>query len=463
MKTLLHAVLLLAGLALALPAEAADKKKNVLFIVSDDLCCHLGCYGDGLVQSPNIDRLAKKGVRFERSYCQYPLCNPSRASFMTGLRPDTTKVQENATHFRKVDPSIVTMPQTFKNNGYFAARVGKLYHYGVPGQIGTDGLDDKASWDQVVNPKGRDKIEEKKIFSLVPGSFGGTLSWLQMEGTDLEQTDGIGATEAIKLIEANKDKPFFLAVGFYRPHTPFVATKPFFDKYPLERIPIEKVPPGHRDGVPELAFASQKKEQLKMDDKLKKECRQAYHASTSLMDAQVGRLLDALEKNGLADNTIVVFTSDHGYHLGEHGLWQKMSVFENSARVPLIIYDPSARGNGQPCARTVELIDLHPTLADLCGLQAPKQVEGKSLKPLLENPKAAWDKPAFTQVRHRKSLGRSVRTERYRFTMWGDDGKEGIQLYDYQTDPEENKNLASDPKHADTVKEMKALIQKGLK
>jgi uncharacterized sulfatase len=453
-----------AVLVASVPAAAQDQKRyNVLFIVSDDLNNRLGCYGDPTVKSPNIDRLAQKGVRFDRAYCQFPLCNPSRASFLTGLRPDSSGVLENQTHFRKNHPDLVTLSMLFLNNGYVVFRVGKLFHYGVPGQIGTDGLDDKMSWDLVVNPIGRDKTEEKKIFSLIPGQYGATLSWLAADGTDQEQTDGIGATEAIKLLEKNKDKSFFLAVGFYRPHTPYVAPKRWFDMYPADRMQPAKVPANHRDGFPPHAFGSAKKEQDSMTDQQRREALQAYHASTSFMDAQVGRLLDALDRLGLADRTIVVFISDHGYHLGEHGLWQKMSLFENSARVPMIIFVPGARGNGQPCGRTVELIDLYPTLADVCGLKTPAHPEGKSVRPLLENPKGEWNRPAFTQVTRGKGvMGRSIRTERYRYTEW-DGGKAGTQLHDYEKDPQENKNLASAPEYAATIRELQALLRKGNK
>jgi len=464
MKPLTGIIVLAAALALAGDVHAQESAKpNVLFIVSDDLCNRLGCYGDPLVKSPNLDKLAKKGVRFDRAYCQFPLCNPSRASFLTGLRPDNTKVYENSTQFRKNVPEVVTLPQTFKKAGYFVARVGKLYHYGVPGQIGTDGLDDKPSWDQVVNPKGRDKAEEEKIFSLTKGQFGGTLSWLAADGTDEEQTDGIGAAEAIKLLEKHKDKPFFLAVGFYRPHTPYVAPKKYFEMYPTDKVQLAQVPAKHKDNVPAPAFGSAKKEQDAMTDQQRREALQAYHGATTFMDAQVGKLLDALERLKLADNTIVVFFSDHGYHLGEHGLWQKMSLFEESARVPLLLYAPKAKGNGQACGRTVELVDLHPTLADLCGLPAPAKLDGKSVKPLLENTKAEWAKPAYTQVtRGKQVMGRTVRTERWRYTEW-DEGKQGAQLYDHDNDPKEYTNLANDPKHAETVKQMQQLLREGPK
>lgn len=461
---------LLAFFLLGMSASAAEQRMNVLFVVSDDLNNALGCYGHPVVKSPNIDRIAKQGVRFDRAYCQFPLCNPSRASFLTGLRPDTTGVHENATYFRKNVPDAVSIGQSFQKAGYSVARVGKLYHYGVPTQIGTDGLDDPPTWQKVVNPKGRDKDDEDKIFSLTPGSYGGSLSWLAAEGTDEEQTDGIGAAEAIKLLEANKEKPFFLAVGFYRPHTPYVAPKKWFEGYPLGKIALPLVPDDIKQRHPAPAFGSHKKDQEKLTDDLRRQAIQAYHASTSFMDAQVGKLLDALDRLKLADKTIVVFIADHGYHLGEKGLWQKRSLFEPSARVPFLIYDPRAKANGQACGRTVELIDLHPTLADLCGLPTPAACEGRSVRPLLNNVKAEWSKPALTQVsrgaetpanerKEKAFMGYSLRTERFRYTEW-DDGKKGVELYDYDNDPQETKNLASDPQHANVVAELKAALLK---
>jgi uncharacterized sulfatase len=402
---------LAAFCTLALSATAAEKL-NVLHLVSDDLCARLGCYGDPLVKSPNIDRLAARGVRFERAYCQFPLCNPSRASFMTGLRPDTTKVFENATQFRANVPAAVSLPQSFQKAGYSVARVGKLYHYGVPTQIGTDGLDDPVSWEKAVNPRGRDiddigmievlKMgEDRKAITVKAKELketGGTLSWLAAEGADADQTDGKGAAAAIALLEerAKETKPFYLAVGFYRPHTPYVAPKAWFAMYPPEKIKLPKIPANLTELFPAPALGTHRPAELMMSDDLKRLALQAYHASTSFMDARVGEVLDALERLKLADKTVVIFHSDHGYHLGEKNLWQKMSIFEESARVPLIIAMPGARG--AVCRRTVELVDLHKTLADLCGIAADAKTEGYSLRPLVENPNAQWEHAAFSQV-----------------------------------------------------------------
>jgi uncharacterized sulfatase len=449
---------------------------NVLLIVSDDLTNNaLGCYGAPYA-TPNIDALARRGVRFDRAYCQFPLCNPSRASFLTGLRPDTLRVYENSTQFRQNVPDAQSLPQTFRKAGYTVMRVGKLYHYGVPAQIGTDGLDDPASWERTFNPRGRDKDDEDLIYTLNPkakgaGRFGATLSWLAAEGTDAEQTDGKIALEISRLLRQNAGHPFFLACGFFRPHTPYVAPKAYFERHPTDKISLPNVPPNHRQSAPAAAFGSAKKEQDEMTDDLRRQAIQAYRASASFMDAQLGIVMKTLDELKLADKTIVVFISDHGYHLGEHGLWQKMSLFENSTRVPLIIHDPRQAGEGRVCARTVELVDLHATLADLCGLDAPR-TDGVSLKPLLQDPDHAWDRPAFTQVSRgtpimtgqtKKAgspwfMGRSVRSGRYRYVEW-DGGKKGVQLYDYETDPGELKNLAEDPSLAPVRERLAALLK----
>jgi choline-sulfatase len=462
---------ILCALALALSAAplmaAAPAKPNVLFIISDDLNCDLGCYGHSLVQSPNIDRLAQRGVRFEHAYCQFPLCNPSRASLLTGLYPTQTGVLENQTHFRKKQPDVVTLGQLFQQHGYFVARVGKLYHYGVPLQIGTDGLDDKPSWQQVVNPRGVDFTKLDQVHTLQKGQYGGTLSWLNLKSQDEEHTDGHGATAAIKLLEehhpAKTGKPFFLAVGFYRPHTPYVAPSHYFDLYPREKIepPMERE--GDRDDIPPAAiFDRPHQRELTVDQR--KEIIQAYYASISLMDAQVGRVLDALDRLQLEDNTIVVFMSDHGYHLGQHGMWQKRSLFEGSARVPLLIARPGEKNAGKTTKAMAELVDIYPTLADLCDLRAPQHPAGTSLRAALDDVhkpgKAAALTMTYSERRHKGQLflGHSVRTPRYRYTEWHR-GEQGVELYDYQQDPDEYTNLARDEKHADVVREMKSLLE----
>ncbi len=416
------------------------------------------------MKSPNIDRLAKQGVRFERAYCQFPLCSPSRASLMTGLRPNTTRVFDLQYHFRQGLPDVVTLSQLFGKSGYYSARVGKIYHYGNPGQIGTSGLDDPASWQEFYNPAGRDKtVLEQDVIRYTGkkgGSLGAAMAYLDdRPGKDEEHTDGKVATQAIALLEKHKAEPFFLAVGFYRPHCPWITPGGYFDKYSLDQMELPEIAPGFKDSVPAPALASTKPwPNQGLTPEQARECKLAYYASISFVDAQIGRVLDALDRLGLRENTLVVFWSDHGYHLGEHGLWFKQSCFEESARVPLIIAPPGSKNAGKVCARTVELVDLYPTIADYAGLTPPKNLEGVSLRPLLENPDAEWKRPAFTQVQRGGFPGHSVRTERWRYTEW-DFAEKGAELYDHSADPQELKNLAADPRHAATSAEMKALLK----
>lgn len=458
-------LLILAGIALSCTAGTPEDKPklNVLFIAVDDMNNDLGCYGHPLVQSPNIDRLAKRGVKFDRAYCQFPLCSPSRSSLMTGLRPSNTKVYNLTYHFRNGLPDVVTLSQLFKNHGAKATRIGKIYHYGNPGDIGTSGLDDPASWSQFFNPAGRDKTTlEPEILNYTPKRGLGSAMCLlnDKEGRDEDHTDGKVATEAIKQLEGRGDQPFFLAVGFYKPHCPYIAPKKYFDFYPLDRIQVPEVKAEDVKGVPKPALASTVPwPNFGVTHDQARECKQAYYAAISFVDAQIGRVLDTMDRLKLWDTTVVVFWSDHGYHLGEHGLWMKQSLFEGSARVPMIMVAPGMKGGGRASSRPVELLDLYPTLADYAGLEAPKNLEGASLRPLLDDPSAAWDRAAYTQVERNGFAGCSVRTERWRYIEW-DEGKKGAELYDEEKDPEEKVNLIDDAAQKDVLAELKAKVTK---
>jgi iduronate 2-sulfatase len=452
-------------LLVASPSFAGEsRKKNVLFIAADDLNINLGCYGHPLVKSPNVDRLAKMGVTFKKAYCQYPLCNPSRASIMTGMRPDATKVYDNAVHFRKISPNVLTLAQLFRQAGYYVVRVGKIFHYGVPGQIGTSGLDDPVSWDKFVNPTGRDRKEEDLLKNYTPKiQIGAALSFFADDGKDSEHTDGKVAEEAIKILRQSKEekKAFFLAVGFYRPHVPWIAPKKYFDMYGMDKIKMPAEPANARAKVPNLAFTVTPPN-YGLTDEACRECIRAYYASTTFMDTQLGLILDELQKLGLMEDTIIVFWGDHGWLLGQHGLWQKLSLFEESAQVPLLIAAPGSKAAGKSCERLAELIDVYPTLADLCGLEIPKNVDGKSLKRFLDDPTVAGKKAACTQVTRgggKKGpaiMGRSIRTERWRYTEWG---KQGAELYDHEADPREHKNLADDADFAKVVQDLRKLLR----
>ncbi len=444
------------------------RKRNVLFIATDDLNNCMGTYGHSIVKTPNIDRLARNGVRFDRAYCQFPLCSPSRTSLMTGLGPDTTKVYELQTHFRTVLPDVMTIGQAFQKNGYFSGRVGKIFHYGNPGQIGTDGLDDKATWNQAVNPAGIDKLEEEpKLTNYTPSrGLGAAISFYASPAGDAEHTDGKVADQVIRMLEARKDEPFFIGAGFYKPHVPWIAPKKYFDMYPLESIDVRPFDEAELSIAPEPAYFT-KPANWGMTADQRREAIRGYYATISFVDAQIGKVLDALERLKLADNTTIVFWSDHGYNLGEHGQWMKQSLFEWSARMPLIVAGAGVEARGRSSSRTVELLDLYPTLVELCGLKGtPANLHGRSLLPLLKNPAITWTKPAITQVRRGQAAnavdGHSLRNERYRYTFWAG-GELGEELYDYETDPKELRNLASDAKHGVVKTRLKSQLQEILR
>ncbi|MGH9846440.1 MAG: sulfatase [Blastocatellia bacterium] len=442
------------------PVREPARKLNVLFIAADDLNCSLGSYGHPPVKSPNIDKLASAGVRFERAYCQYPLCSPSRASLLTGRYPATTGVLVNGDNFRDRLPDVVTLPHHFRRHGYYTARTGKIFH---------DGSDDERAWDEIGSPP---HVADPAKDGRRPSD-----RWEAVAGDGEELRDYQTAGHAIRLLEKHKDKPFFLAVGFLKPHGPFVAPKKYFAGYDPKsiRLPADFASvPTIGPGVPAEARPSNF-EVFAGREASEQEAREmiaAYYACVSFMDAQVGRVLDALDRLKLRDRTIVVFFGDHGFHLGEKGKWSKHgSLYEVNLRVPLIITAPSAAGNGKSSGRTVQLLDIYPTLAELCDLPLPKWLEGHSLAPLLKDPQARWEHAAYTLVKRgpldqpELVVGRSVRTERWRYTEWDrgiriGEGKKA-ELYDHDADPHELKNLVADPRHAETVKTLRQLLRHG--
>lgn len=452
---------------LALRTRAADRP-NVLFIAVDDMRVELGCYGDSHILSPNIDRLASQGTLFNRAYCQQAVCNPSRASLLTGLRLDTIHIWDLPTHFREHRPDAITLPQLFKQNGYFAQNIGKIFHNWRQ----DDFKGDPASWSVPAvmhyNTHGADKA---MVQGPVPPNESDVPKCVVRDVPDTAYFDGRIAEKAVAALKdlQQKKQPFFLAVGFWKPHAHFNAPKKYWDLYKRENIqpPSHPTPPKN---VPQIAlhdgreicrdFKSRSNGKPTADDTLA--LRHGYYAGISYVDAQVGKVIAELDRLGLRENTIIVFWSDHGYHLGEHALWAKTSNFELDARVPLIIATPDHKP-GQKTDALVELLDLYPTLADLCGLSAPKELEGKSLRPILEDPKARVKQAALTQHprpaypargKTPEAMGYSIRTDRYRYTEWRAFRSPKIlarELYDHQTDPHETQNLAGDKNQAQTL------------
>ena len=454
-------------------AAANSTKRNVLFIAVDDLRPELGCYGVTQIKTPNIDSLAARGMIFNRAYCQQALCSPSRMSLLTGLRPDTTRIYDLETPLRNTLPDVVTLPQLFKQHGYHAQSFGKIYH---------GGRNDEASWSvehteskvpHYISKEILDDIRKRGASGLEVGGKNKGPTWESGECADNALPDGFFADRAIEAMREVKDKPFFLAVGFIKPHLPFVAPKKYFDLYPLEQF---KLPDNYRrpEGAPDFAltnFAELRAYQGvpkegPLSERQALELIRAYYAAASFMDAQVGRVLAELDNLGLRDNTIIVLWGDHGWHLGDQGMWCKHTNFEAAARSPLILSAPGQKNAGAKTDALVELVDIYPTLCELAGLPAPAALEGKSMAPLLENPTRPWKKFAISQYpRSGKAMGYSIRTDRWRYTEWQRrDETEQIlarELYDHETDPLETKNVAEDPANAPAVKELSAQLAQG--
>ena len=447
-----------AALAGCAPGTHAGQRKparrpNVLFIAVDDLNMHLGCYGHLTVKSPNIDRLAKHGVRFERAYCQFPVCNPSRSSLLTSLRPETTGVLDNRVPLLTRKPDAMTMPRWFREHGYFTASVGKIFH-------GSAKFSDPKAWDVELRPQGTPAGRKGEGRNLTGGVVR-WCSWRAAEGTDDDQADGQVAKEAIRLLREKRDKPRLLAVGFHKPHDPFIAPRKYFDLYPLGKLVLPTVPDDASPHLPHSIGSGWRRVFDKFTDRERREFMRAYYAGASFMDAQLGRVLAALDRSGLADDTTVLFFSDHGYQLGTHGWWNKNTLYDESCRAPLIVATPDMpeTARGQACSAMVEFLDLFPTLTELCGLPAPPGIQGKSFASLLSRPDGTHKDAAYTVVRRGSILGRSVRAKRWRYTEW-DFGRQGAELYDHRTDPGEYRNLAKSAEHRETVKEMRAVLQR---
>ena len=448
--------------------QSSPKKYNVLFIAADDLRPELGAYGNRIIRTPNIDKIAARGTRFDNAYAQYPLCNPSRSSLLTGKYPTQTGIMNSNDYFRRTHPDYVTLPEYFKKNGYATLRSGKIFH---------GGIDDQVSWTEGGEPTDPGITERGKATPAPtprPSTTATAAGLSQAQQSDrIIVLDGDGeshgdyksATRAIDYLERYKDKQFFLAVGFVKPHSPPTAPQKFFDLYDEAKMPLPVdfgTSPKALPGFPEISISPRNADLFigreSPPDK-SREMMRAYYASVSFMDAQVGRVIDALDRLGLRENTIIVFWGDHGYHLSEKGKWSKAySVYDIALRVPLLIAVP--KGKTQYSTRPVQLLDMYPTLAELCGLPRPADIEGHSLAPLLKNPKAKWHFPAYSVVQTQNSkIGRSVQTERWHYVEW-EEGRDGTMLTDLANDPHELKNLADDPRYVKTVKEMKALLQK---
>ena len=465
MRITLHCALL-AGATLLTSLQAAEARRlNVLFIAVDDLRPEMAASGSDLVKTPNLDRIAARGTTFERAYCQQAVCSPSRSSLMTGRRPDATRVWDLETHFRKALPDAVTVAQYFKNNGYHSQGMGKIFH---------GGFDDAPSWSVPWNtpkaPTYASAAAQKEQTDPANKNKKGKLKGPATEQQDVPDdtfVDGkVARLAASTLAELKRqDRPFFLAVGMARPHLPFVAPKKYWDLYDPAKIyepAFRKLPAG----AP--AFVGHNNSELKsysdipdlgpIDDQTARHLRHGYYAAISYMDAQVGLVLDALEKEGLADNTVIVLWGDHGWQLGEHGLWHKHTNFELAARAPLLISVPGQKAAGRRSASLAEFIDIYPTLADLCGLPKPKDVEGVSLKPVLDDAAAKVRPVAISQYPRsdagKSLMGYSLRDDRWRLTLWRDRATNAIhatELYDEVGDPHETVNVAAKPEHAEVI------------
>lgn len=448
----------------------SPRKPNVLFIISDDLTTTaLSCYENKACQTPNIDRLAAEGIRFTRAYSQFPVCGPSRASLMFGYYPDATKTYGYVSGRDAVGPGRKSWAQLFKDNGYYTARVSKIYHMGIPGDIekGSDGTDDPDSWTERFNSQaaewqaeGESELVQNNPFGTIPRKGGNVMTIVKATGDDLVHADGKTAAKASELIRKHKDKPFFLAVGFVRPHVPFVAPAAYFKPYPHDQVVLPPQVVNDWDDIPAQGINYVTSLNAMMSEEQERKAIAAYYASVSFMDAQVGKVLHTLREEGLEDNTIVIFTSDHGFHLGEHRFWMKVSLKEESVRVPLIIKVP-----GKPaavCHSLSELIDLYPTVAELAGLDVSSHLQGSSLVASLNDPSLEVREEAFSISARSGKFSYLLRSKKWAFIQYGEDGSGGVELFDMEHDEKQFNNLADYPRYRDIVAMFKQKLKQKL-
>tara|TARA_B100000809_G_scaffold263834_1_gene318044 strand:+ start:1195 stop:2592 length:1398 start_codon:yes stop_codon:yes gene_type:complete len=432
-------------------ASIEKKDKNVLFIMIDDLKPTLGTYGHSIVKSPNIDKLAKMGVQFNNAHCNFAVCGPSRGSLLTGVRPENLGILNNTTPLQSVLNGRITLPNLFRQNGYETIGIGKTFHDKTP-----DHEDEKA-WDAYYKFETTELGWTGEKRNVTDGKFPWCF-WQAAEGTDDDQEDGQITKKAVELIKTKREQPFFLAVGLKKPHDPFVAPKKYFDMYPLEACNPIELPKGYKPPY-DHSLMSWSKEFDKFDAQDKREFLRSYYACTSFMDAQVGRLLDALEETGQMDNTLIVFFGDHGYHLGENKWWNKVTVYEQGTRAPFIVAGNSVKKKGVQSESMFEFIDIYPTMAELMHLKAPDHLEGKSFASVVANGELPFKDQVYAVTKRGDKMGRMVKNKAWRYIEW-DYGKNGAELYDQVEDPNEFYNLAQNKEYAKVVIEMKGLLAK---
>jgi arylsulfatase A-like enzyme len=457
--------------------RSGDRKMNLLFIAVDDLRPQLGCYGKRQIISPNIDRLASEGMLFERTYCQQAVCGPTRASLLSGVRPDTSKIYGNRTPVRKAMPDVVTLPEHFKNNGYETLSIGKIYHHPKDDLQGWTAEPYRAGTFPEGEWRGRGYLTKEAIAQMekynkaYPKMKGRGPAFEAADVPDGAYPDGRNTEYAIKQLNRLKDKAFFLAMGLYKPHLPFNAPKKYWDMYKPDDIKLADnpfVPKGAPSyattnwgelrnyyGIPKKGPCS---------DELARTLIHGYYACITYIDAMIGRLLDELDKLKLRDNTMIILWGDHGWKLGEHAGWCKHTNFELDTHVPMIISVPGMKTAGQRTRALTEYVDIYPTLSEVCGLAVPEHLEGVSMAPLLKNPEQPWKKAAFSQYPRGKVMGYSMRTKDFRYTEWKNRKTGEVlarELYDHRKDPQENVNAAGLPEYEQDVRRLSAMLKRG--